>query len=82
MIKTVLKVDGMMCAMCEAHVNEAIRKAVPTAKKVSSSHRKGMAELVTEEAVNEELLKQAVSATGYTCLSVESAEHRRRGLFG
>lgn len=27
MIKTVLKIDGMACGMCEAHVNDAIRKA-------------------------------------------------------
>ena len=28
-----LKVDGMMCSMCESHVNEAVRKAFPKAKK-------------------------------------------------
>ena len=27
MIKTVLSVDGMACSICEAHVNDAIRKA-------------------------------------------------------
>ena len=31
MFKTVLKIDGMMCGMCEAHVNDAIRKAIPVA---------------------------------------------------
>ena len=25
MIKTTLRIDGMMCGMCEAHVNDAIR---------------------------------------------------------
>ena len=29
MFKTTIKVDGMMCGMCEAHVSDAIRKAVP-----------------------------------------------------
>ena len=24
MTKTILKIDGMMCGMCEAHVNDAI----------------------------------------------------------
>jgi len=28
MIKTVLKIDGMMCGMCEAHICDAIRNAV------------------------------------------------------
>ena len=38
MIKTTLKIDGMMCGMCESHVNDAIRKAFPAVKKVTSSH--------------------------------------------
>ena len=29
MTKTTLKIDGMMCGMCESHVNDAIRKAFP-----------------------------------------------------
>ena len=40
MIETVVKVDGMMCGMCESHVNDAVRKAFPEAKKVASSHTK------------------------------------------
>ena len=35
MIKTILKIDGMMCSMCEAHICEAIRKAVPAADRKS-----------------------------------------------
>ena len=27
MLKYTLKVDGMACGMCEAHVNDAVRKA-------------------------------------------------------
>ena len=26
MVQTTLKVDGMMCGMCESHVNEVVRK--------------------------------------------------------
>ena len=25
-VKTIVKVDGMMCSMCEAHINDVIRK--------------------------------------------------------
>ena len=39
MIETIVKVDGMMCGMCESHVNEAVRKAFPEVKRVSSSQR-------------------------------------------
>ena len=37
MIETTVKVDGMMCGMCEAHVSDAIRGALPV-KKVTASH--------------------------------------------
>ena len=37
MIRTILKIDGMMCGMCEAHICDAIREAVPSAKKVAAS---------------------------------------------
>ena len=36
MIKTTLKIDGMMCGMCEAHIKDTIRKAVPDADKVTA----------------------------------------------
>ena len=29
MIKTTVKVDGMMCGMCESHVNDAVKKSFP-----------------------------------------------------
>ena len=40
MVKTVLKVDGMMCGMCEAHMNDLIRKNFKV-KKVTSSAKDG-----------------------------------------
>lgn len=81
MIKTTLKIEGMMCAMCEAHIREAIRKAVPTAKKVDASRGKREATLVTEEPIDPERLKTAIDATGYTCLGVESAPYEKKGWF-
>lgn len=38
MVKTVLKIDGMMCGMCEAHMNDLIRKNFKV-KKVTSSRQ-------------------------------------------
>ena len=73
MIKTTLKIEGMMCSMCEAHVADAIRKAVPAARKVTASRSRGEATFLTEEPVDEGHLKAAIDATGYTCLGVESA---------
>ena len=82
MVKTTLHIEGMMCSMCEAHVCDAIRKAVPSAKKVSASRSKGEASFLTEDAVDAERLKAAIDSTGYTCLGVDSAPYEKRGLFG
>lgn len=82
MTKTILKIEGMMCGMCEAHICDAIRKAVPSAKKVIASRSKGEASLMTEEVVDADALKAAIEATGYSCLSVESAPYEKKGLFG
>ena len=71
LIRTRVSVDGMMCGMCEAHVNDAVRKAIPV-KKVSSSHTKGETLIITEGRPNEELIRKAINDTGYTVLSVES----------
>jgi len=82
MIKTTMKIDGMMCGMCEAHVCDAIRKAVPTAKKVAASRSRKEASFLTEGAVDPDRLKAAIDATGYSCLDVESAPYEKKGLFG
>ena len=82
MIKTILKVDGMMCSMCEAHVCDAIRKAVPEAMKVAASRSKQEASFLTEEAVDTGAVIAAVNATGYSCLGVEAVLYEKKGLFG
>ena len=82
MIKTSLKIDGMMCSMCEAHINDVIRKTIPEAKKVSSSHRTGEASFVTETPVDEDALRAAIAGTGYTCLAVTAEPWEKKGWFG
>lgn len=82
MIQTIMKIDGMMCGMCEAHICDTIRKAIPNAKKVAASKNKKEASFLTEEAVDIDRLKAAINATGYTCLSAASAHYEKKGLFG
>ena len=83
MFETKIKVDGMMCGMCEAHINDVIRREIREAKKVSSSAGKGVSTFVTEQAVDEESLRKAIAATGYTMtdISKEPCE-APKGLFG
>ncbi|MDO4285602.1 MAG: heavy metal-associated domain-containing protein [Eubacteriales bacterium] len=82
MTKYTLKIDGMMCGMCEAHINDVIRREVAKAKKVSSSAGKGVSTFVTDGVVDEERLKKAIADTGYTLVSMESEPYVKRGLFG
>ena len=82
MIRTVLKIEGMMCGMCEAHICDAIRKTVPSARKISASRGRKEAAFLTEDAVDAKVIKDAIDATGYECLSVASEPYKKKGLFG
>ena len=81
MIETTVKIDGMMCGMCESHVNDAVR-GVMKVKKVSSSHAKGTTVILHEEQLDEAGLRQAIEKTGYKVLDVKTAPYEaKKGLF-
>ena len=66
---TVLEIEGMMCGMCESHVNDAIRNNFKV-KEVKSSHKTGLTQIQSDEVLDEELLRKAVEETGYKVKSV------------
>ena len=80
MFETIIKVDGMACGMCEAHVNDAVRNAMRV-KKVSSSHTKGETVIISEQPVDVEALKAAIAETGYTVTGVQTRPYEKKGLF-
>lgn len=80
MVKTTLKIDGMMCGMCESHVNDTVRK-VGAVKNVTSSHTKGETVIVSEQPLPEQALRDAIAATGYQVLSVQSEPYEKKGFF-
>ena len=80
MIQTTLKIDGMMCGMCETHINDAIRAAFPV-KKVSSSHKSGETRILSDVPLNREMLRQTINATGYTFLSAAEETCEKKSLF-
>lgn len=82
MKKIIVRIDGMMCGMCEAHICDVIRKTFSDAKKVSASRRKGEASFLTENEPAESLLEEAITSMGYTYISSESVEYTKKGLFG
>lgn len=80
MIQTIVKVDGMMCGMCELHVNDAVRNAFPV-KKVSSSRQKGETEILSEAPLDAAALQKAIEATGYTVSGITERPYEKKGFF-
>ena len=80
MTKTILKIDGMMCGHCEAHVNDTIRNTFEV-KKVESSHKKGETIIISEEPLSEDKIKEAIKSTGYTLGEIVSEPYEKNGLF-
>ena len=81
MQKITLQVDGMQCGMCEAHVNDAIRRAFPV-KKVTSSRSKKETTVIAETELDEDALRAAISATGYEVGEIRKEPWEKKGLFG
>ena len=80
MIETILKVDGMMCGMCESHVNETVRKTADV-KKVTSSHTKGETVILSEQPLDIEALRRAIAETGYTVKGAQEKPCEKKGFF-
>lgn len=81
MTETIIGIDGMMCDMCEAHINDAIRKHF-TVKSAKSDRRKKRCVVVSEEPLDEAEVQQVISSTGYEFLSFESKPYQKKGFLG
>lgn len=79
MIQTTVKVSGMACSMCEAHINDAIR-AKFAVDKVTSSHAKGETVILSQEPIEEDALRAAIDATGYTAEEITAAPYEKKGF--
>ena len=77
MIKTVLKVNGMMCGMCEAHMNDLVRKNF-NVKKVTSSVKGGETVVISEENLDIPFLKKEI---GYELVDVHTEPYEKKGFF-
>ena len=81
MLQITVKIDGMMCGMCESHVNDTIRNKFEV-KKVTSSHAKGQAVILSEHLISEDALRKAIADTGYTVTDIQVQAYQRKKLFG
>lgn len=78
MKKITLKIDGMACSMCEAHINDCIRQNFRV-KKVTSSHAKGETVIIAENEPDKAQLQKAITDTGYTLNDVKTEEYEEKG---
>ncbi|SFA70016.1 Copper chaperone CopZ [Acetitomaculum ruminis DSM 5522] len=83
MFKTTVNVEGMQCGMCEAHVNDAIRKAFPQAKKVKSSCKNKIATFLTPYEVKTIDVKRCIASSGYDFISssTEALKEEKKSFF-
>ena len=66
----ILRIEGMMCPHCEAHVSKAL-SALPGVRVLSISHERGSAEIYRPAELGEEQLARAVAGAGYALRQVE-----------
>ena len=78
MYKISMHVEGMMCPMCEKHMNDAIKNAFDV-KKVTSSHTDKKTEILSKVSLSEEEVRTAVAETGYQISDFSCEE--KKGLF-
>lgn len=81
MTEITLKIDGMMCGMCESHVNAAIRNAFDV-KKVTSSHSDKETVIIAENDIPDEKIKEVIDETGYELKEIIHKPYEKKGLFG
>jgi hypothetical protein len=67
--------------MCEAHINDTVRKAYPEAKKLASSHRKGETTFLIDGTADEAKIKAAIDETGYIFKEMKTEPYEKKGLF-
>lgn len=67
----------------EAHINDAVRQNFKV-KKVSSFHSKGKTEILAENPLDDEKLKDVIEKSGYTVTGIHTEPYEKKGfsLFG
>ena len=80
MKQTTVKVEGMRCGMCEAHVCDTIRKNFDV-KKVTASHAENQVVIISEQSLDAEKLVDVISKEGYGVGDIETEDYQKKGLF-
>lgn len=79
MYKYVLKINGMRCGMCEAHIEDVIRKKIKV-KTVNASHIKNELTVITDMVLVEKDFHILLDETGYIIDSFENSDAKKTFL--
>ena len=66
----IIKIEGMMCPHCEAHVKKAL-EALDAVESATPSHTEKQATVTLIAPISDETLKSTVEAQGYKVLGIE-----------
>lgn len=69
-MKKTIKIEGLMCAHCEAHTKTAL-EAIGGVRVVDISHKTGVASVEIDKSVTDEALKNAVETEGYKVIEIK-----------
>ena len=80
MNKIILKVEGMSCGMCEAHINDAVR-TIKGVKKVNADRTKGEVIVIAQDDTVIKDIKDVIAQQGYRVISEYNEPYEEKGFF-
>ena len=81
MVKTTIKINGIMCNNCVAHINETIKNEFDI-NKVTTSKENGTSEVISDNELSKEKLREVINREGYEVTEVTSEPYEKKRLFG
>ena len=69
-MKKTIKIEGLMCPMCEAHTKKAL-EALDGVESAAASHKEGNAVVTLTKDVSNEALTKAVTEAGYKVIDIQ-----------
>jgi Cu2+-exporting ATPase len=63
-MEKIIKVEGMMCPHCEAHVKSAL-EAIDGVDSAVASHKEGTVTVTLSKSVEDKVLADTITAQGY-----------------
>ena len=82
MWKYEVEVKGMMCGMCEAHANDAIRNNFKV-KKVTADRNANLVTIIAEDELDETKITETITGLGYDAGAITKTPYKKKflGLF-